>query len=307
MKGNQLLLAAFISLLTQNIKAEEQNVTFNEYLRYTYFDAEESVTMHQKLKRSLNLPSDMGSFEIQYQGGDSIMRNAKIAPNPKDPNDNSLKFTINEANCCGNKRGRIQLNAYKLNNLKVLSYSVDLFLPKSQELIQTYPGSMNFYTISEWWNDEGWNGEMPFRISVNMIKKSDKKGSPLIFEVRSQIKQEEKKKPWQGNIWEEVAEDYEIPFGKWITLRYDFIQGNDKTGRFKLTVTEDSVEHSIFNIHDWTYHPENPEPSGLTSVNLIKMYVSYQLINHLVYNGQPVEMYWDNLTFYNMQSSAAVH
>jgi len=57
---------------------------------------------------------DIGNFALQYQGGDSTQRFAKIIPEPGNPSNHVLWFWLNEPNVEGSK-GRIQAN-YKEGN-----------------------------------------------------------------------------------------------------------------------------------------------------------------------------------------------
>ena len=284
-------------LFFQNCLNADTIIDFENLKLYTYFDAESSVELPTQLVKN-NATEEIGELRIQYQGGDWLKRNAKITTDPLNDNNKVLKFTINEANCCKDQKGRIQLNAYNLEQVKDIEYQVDMFLPKTMEALTYYPGKLNFFTISEWWNNNGWAAEYPFRISINIVKREPSKGAPLVFEVRSQIKQEELDKPWQGNIWHDKNDDITIPFGEWFTLKYVMKEGNKDNGKFSLTIVySNSTEKEIFNINDWTHHPENPTPDGLSNLNPIKLYTSHRFINYMVYRKDPIEVYWDNLIF----------
>ena len=60
---------------------------------------------------------DIGNFNLQYQGGDSTMRFARIIPEPGNPENHVLHFWLNEPNVNG-KKGRIQANIYGGKGIK---------------------------------------------------------------------------------------------------------------------------------------------------------------------------------------------
>jgi hypothetical protein len=275
--------------------AKSQGITFNEFARYQYFDAHNGVTINQYAKTKLTLANYTGPVEIQYGDGSWIQRNAKIAPNPTDPNDNAMQFTINSPNCCNGNLGRVQMNLYKVQHLKKMKVSVDVFIPQSQAIIADFPSAMNFLTISEWWNNEGWGDQYPFRISVNVVKDTDQIGSPLVLEARAQIKNETKSQAWQGAVWLEKNSTFHIPFNKWFTLEYEFVEGDDRHGKFILNSLIDNKKYNIFNVTNFTHHPDDPSPDGLTAFNPIKLYTNQKLIDHLVKRLEPLTIYWDNL------------
>ncbi|MEG3765207.1 hypothetical protein [Alteromonas sp. 14N.309.X.WAT.G.H12] len=292
----KLVYLLFLLLVNGDVHSEVK-IDFENVPLYTYFDAEGSKQLPAYIAKETD-DSQIGELNIQYLGGDWLKRNAKITVDPQDPTNKVLKFTVNEANCCNDQKGRIQLNAYDLENSKQIEYQVDMYLPEEMRLLTEYPGELNFFTISEWWNNNGWSAEYPFRISVNIVKKDSSKGSPLVFEVRSQIKREELDSKWQGNIWHEKNESVQIPFGKWFTLKYAMKEGDKETGHFSLKLVDDQkVEHTVFDVTNWTHHPDNPNPDGLSNLNPIKLYTSYRFINYMVYRQKYIQVYWDNLIF----------
>lgn len=66
---------------------------------------------HNDWVNDLDNHPDIGNFSLQYQGGDSTMRFAKIIPEPGNPSNHVLHFWLNEPNVEASK-GRIQGNLY---------------------------------------------------------------------------------------------------------------------------------------------------------------------------------------------------
>ena len=48
-------------------------------------------------------------------------------------------------------------------------------------------------------------------------------------------------------------------------------------------------------MHGITHHSDDPEPTGLTHLNPIKLYTGYQVIDYLREEGYTLQIYWDDL------------
>ncbi len=75
-----------------------------------------SFSDHNDWVKDFDNHPDIGNFSLQYQGGDSTMRFAKIIPEPGNPSNHVLHFWLNEPNVEGSK-GRIQGNIYANESL----------------------------------------------------------------------------------------------------------------------------------------------------------------------------------------------
>ncbi len=51
----------------------------------------------------------------------------------------------------------------------------------------------------------------------------------------------------------------------------------------------------IFDIRDYTQHPEDPNPDGLSKFNPIKLYTSSELPEHVRSQGGALQVLWDDL------------
>lgn len=102
---------------------------------------------------SVNMKNDWGNdldnFNIQYQGGDSTQRFAKIIPEPGNTENHVLQFWLNEPNV-GGKKGRIQANLYGGEGLKEFYQSVRIFLPEDFNTVRTYSKKISWLTIAEY-------------------------------------------------------------------------------------------------------------------------------------------------------------
>lgn len=95
---------------------------------------------------------DIGNFNLQYQGGDSTLRFAKIVPEPGNPSNHVLHFWLDKPNVGGSK-GRIQGNLYGNKGMKEFYQSVRIFLPADFNTVRTFPEKISWLTIAEFWNN----------------------------------------------------------------------------------------------------------------------------------------------------------
>lgn len=248
--------------------------------------------------RSLRDKARFGKLSIQYDGGQQTDRLATITTDPVNNKNKVLSFGISKPNVMGQKgfpiKGRVQMNVYGNKGLKHLKMSVRLFLPTDLKLLNSYPEKIDWLTISEWWNNASWSKEQfPFRISVNLYK--DPGSNPLLLKVHAQPFVKEDKR-WENDIWEAVNRDFTVPIGKWMTVEYEFVEGDKNQGQFMVAVTPDGEKRTVvFDIHNYTYHPDDPNPDGLSHFNPLKLYTSVKVINYLNSQGANLKLYWDDL------------
>lgn len=246
------------------------------------------------------LPISFGRALIQFQGGNWSERRAEIVSDPQNPNNRVLAFTINNANVRNEKqnayKGRVQMNIYDNVGVHRFDMSVRMFIHPDLQLAQSFAEDIHWLTISEWWNNPGWGSHKhPFRISVNLTKKHSERDSPFYFSVKAQTLNTQTGR-WNEPLWSNTATHYPVTLGEWITLRYVFEEGNNQTGLFSLTAEQENQRASrIFEIHDFTHHPEDSAPDGLTHINPLKLYTSRRLVDHIRKNGGALTIYWDDL------------
>lgn len=242
-----------------------------------------------------------GKLNIQFDGGSNFDRVAEIVSDPDNSDNKVLSFWIANPNVIGPKgnavKGRIQMNLYDNSGLRHVKMSVKLYLHPDLKQLQYYSDKIDWLTISEWWNNAAWTHEkFPFRISLNIFKESSLTPMPLNFQIHAQTLNVENNR-WNNIVWQQINRDYSIPFGKWILLEYEFIEGNKTHGRFILHATPEGEKRiTIFDIHDYTYHPEDPSPDGLSHFNPIKVYTSEKVINYINSKSGRFEFFWDDLS-----------
>ncbi len=241
----------------------------------------------------------IGRFLIQYSGGEPSQRIARIIPDPTNPKNRVLNFWLKHANeplPNGGAKGRIQADIYDNKNLRELRQRCRMYLHSDFAILRKHPERLTWLTIAEFWNEPGWgrNVQYPFRISVNIVKEAGA-GQNLHFGIHGQVGEKGK---WKS-IWEEHNPRFTAPVGEWLTVTYDFIEGNRQTGRFGMTVERGKGEkHVIFDIRNWTHHPNDPKPDGLTAWNPLKLYTSSKTIDHVRSNGGVLQISWDDFELF---------
>ena len=87
---------------------------------------------------------------------------------------------------------------------------------------------------------------------------------------------------WGDYVWDITNTDFVVPVQKWMTLRVYFAEGDECTGRFVLSIQPDGeAETVVHDIRDFTHHPDNPNPDGLTDFNPIKLYTDEEIVEYI--------------------------
>lgn len=255
-----------------------------------------SLPDHNDWQKDLDNNPNIGNFSLQYQGGDSTQRYARIIAEPGNPSNNVLHFWLNEPNVSGSK-GRIQGNLYGNNGLYEFYQSVRMFLPEDMKTVRTYPDVINWLTISEFWNNVTWDQNVPYRFRVTLgMGKPVKEESDLYFILDAQdceLFADGKQK--YTTVWSEINRDVAIPIGKWFKMDYYYKEGNKETGRFYLAITpEGESTKVIFDIRNFTQNTQDPAPDGVGDFNPIKLYTSKGLIDFMRSKNKTLQIYWDD-------------
>lgn len=245
-------------------------------------------------EKDLGSHLNIGYFNFQYQGGEKSQRLAEIVPEPRNPANKVLKFWIKEPNV-NPKKGRVQANVYNNTDIKELRYSVRLFLPGDINAVKSAPFEVKWLTLMEFWNNANWREEdYQFRISVNLQKPGKETGS-LHIGVKGQVYDvaaDKWKKPY---LWDFTNTSFVVPVEKWMTIDVLFVEGNAKTGRLKISITPDGEPTTVVHdIKNYTHHPDDPAPDGLSHFNPLKLYTSDEVINHVTKSGKLLSVYWDD-------------
>ena len=255
---------------------------------------------------------DPGRLTVAYQGGDASEREAFIGRDPVNASNRVLSFLLRSANVreggAAAKKGRVQLNAYSKNSVRAreLRLRARMFLSPDIDLLRTYPRTISWLTISEWWNNAGWTGqEFPFRITVDVTKPLAAVGAPLHFTVRAETKSVSLNR-WDTKVWTMANTSVPVPVGQWVTLEYSCREGDAQHGRFYMALQPDGGERVvIFDHRGWTHHPSDTAPDGFTHLNPLKLYTSKALIDHVRNAGGSLAVHWDDIGFRLCRNHAA--
>ena len=97
------------------------------------------------------------------------------------------------------------------------------------------------------------------------------------------------------DVWNTTNRSFVVPIAKWMTININYIEGDNLTGRFYLSVTPDGQPETIvFDITNYTHHPADPSPDGLGELNPFKLYTSDDVINGITNTGRLLHVYWDD-------------
>lgn len=247
---------------------------------------------------------DGGYFEIQYQGGDTTQRYARLSPDPDDADNQTLQFWLQEANTLiedkasgwSELRGRVQANFYENYNLDSYYQTVRMRLGPDFAALMQHGGTFDWLTIFEAWNGALWTGdEHPFHIAVNLAKPVGAAGSRLHMKAHGRTYA-----PGVGfvDIWSDTNTDFAVPLETWMTLELYMKEGDDQDGRFYMTVTPDGGEKMVlFDIVDYTHNPEDLAPAGFDYINPIKLYMREPVLDIVSETGGAMDIHWDDLEF----------
>jgi hypothetical protein len=238
---------------------------------------------------------NIGTFRIYYEGGQPTQRAAEITEDPTDPENRVLRFRLSEPNAGqgASLKGRIQADIYDNKGLKEIYQSVRVYFPPAFNRLKSYTPRIYWLTLFELWNNPSWEDpEFPFRVSINLEKPASERETDLYFRVYGQDKSVNDS--WTS-VWEQTNSHIPVPLGEWITLDIYVREGGSTDGRFYMTMTpENSRTEVLFDITNYTHHPADPDPDGLSHFNPMKLYTFKELIYYMQDNGQVLEVFWDD-------------
>jgi hypothetical protein len=240
----------------------------------------------------------VGTFRIYYEVGDTNAAKASIVNDPLDNTNKVLKFQLDSANVPngGSPKGRIQAAINNNFNLKEFSFKVKLYIHPDIDTLRYYNDDFNWFTLMEFWNNGSFR-PFPFRITLNIQKPDSAIGSNLYFGAHGQTK-DTINSLWD-NVWDEIDYTYAVPTGQWLTFETYFFEGDSTNGRYKVTVT-DSLNNTniLFDITDYTHHPQDSLPDGVTNFNPMKLYTSSILIDGMSAVNSELSVFWDDFEFW---------
>lgn len=229
---------------------------------------------------------------LNYTGGDSAKRFAKIIPEPGNPKNNVLWFWLNDSWIASEnqQKARVQLDFYGIKEgYREFYQSVRVFLHPDFNTLKSYPNRIGWLTISEFWNNEWFvKGEKyGFRVTLGIGKPTAEK-SDLNFILNAED-------AGQKEVWRSNNTDVKVPIGKWFTMEYYFKEGDKSTGRFWMAITPEGEKRQIvFDVTNYTHNTKDPAPGGLTGYNPMKLYTSKEVVGFVKAQGKTLQVYWDD-------------
>ncbi|AMJ67498.1 hypothetical protein [Hymenobacter sp. PAMC 26628] len=240
----------------------------------------------------LDRSPDGGTFMIQYTGGDSTKRWARIIPEPGNPGNHVLAFQLNdfwEADA-HQVKARVQTALYGIKSgYREFYQSVRVFLPEDFRALRKYPDKIKWLTISEFWNNTWWEptAKYGFRITLGIGKPVKEEGD-LCFILNAE-------NTGQIEVWNANQHPVKVPIGQWFTMDYYFKEGDAQTGRFYMAITpEGGARQVVFDVKNYTHSTTDPRPDGLTDYNPMKLYTSKDVVAFMRAQGKPLQIYWDD-------------
>jgi hypothetical protein len=244
----------------------------------------------------------LGRFSLQYQGGDTTMRFARIVPEPGNTSNKVLHFWLNYPNVDNGAKARIQANIYEgggdnMEGIKELYQSVRLFLHEDMEVVKSYPKKISWLTILEVWNNIQWvDDPHPYRLTVGIGKPTaESRNLHFMVDAEDYEYATETTKGRYIELWHYMNTNVSVPVGKWITLEYYIKEGNAENGRFYMAMTPEGGEKQVvFDIINFTHNSKDANPDGITLWNPLKLYTSKELVNYVRDQGKSLQFYWDD-------------
>ena len=247
----------------------------------------------------------LSSFGIQCSSGDASSRIADIVADPANPENKVLQFWIK-----GPVKGkaRIQSNVSGRGNLKQWYSKSKIYLHPDLAGLRTHEGGIGtgtasidghpiWFTFAEFRNNPGWGKSItyPFRITL-AIRKDAGAGENLRFGLIGEVKARSS----YETVWTADSKDYTIPFGEWLVSETYFKEGGKETGRFYWSLTRtDGTKSIIFDVRDFTHHPDDPSPAGMEIFSPFKLYTSPVLIEVIRNKGGTTQIFWDDWEFWS--------
>ncbi len=262
-----------------------------------------------------------GTFRMYYDEGTYADRRTTIV-NDSD-GDNILQYEIKNASVLTTnpQKARIQTdlygvvdptntsvplqNFYQQVNVRLDNTSFNKLLNSSGAFV-----SGDWLTLFEFWNNKNWGtdaaAKYPFRIGIGLKKVT---GSPnkLNFVVNAEEGNYNATTKlytsWGDDVWTATS-SLTVPFNTWIKMEIYIREGSgsDK-GEFWFAVTplNTGVRTVIADKtgvnSNWTRHPDNNAPDGLTHWNPMKLYTSKNIIDQVKASPNPtsLKVFWDDI------------
>ncbi len=173
------------------------------------------------------------------------------------------------------------------------------FLHDNIQYLRHYPEKITWFTITEWWehHDPSLDGNMAGKSRVKLsINKNAAEGNELFWHLEAQKTQPSSEA--FNTIWAKYNKTLPVITGKWFIMEQFFKPGDDKTGKVWIAiVTSDGKRHVLFDVNDYTQHPDNPQ--AYRAWQCFKLYTSAEIIDYMRNAGKPVAGYYDDFEFWS--------
>ncbi len=229
---------------------------------------------------------------INYTGGDSTRRYARIIPEPGNPSNKVFQFWLNDSWLASEnqQKARVQVDWYGIKEgYREFYQSVRVFLTNDFNALKKFPKRISWLTLSEFWNNEWWVKGEPhgFRITLGIGKPASNE-SELNFILNAED-------AGQKEVWRGDNTNVKVPVGKWFTMEYYIKQGGKEEGRFYMAITPDGGSRQVvFDITNYTHNTKDPAPNGFTGYNPMKLYTSKEIVSFMKADNKTLEVYWDD-------------
>jgi hypothetical protein len=244
---------------------------------------------------------------LQFEGGDPGQRRAAIVEDPVRPGNRVLEFSVTEPNVTSpdgtRRKSRVQMNVYGNTSLREVYQTVRVRLGAGLGLLKEFPDPVRWFTLSEWWNNAGWTGDVhPFRITVDLVSAGPGKG--LHLSARATVKPQHDD-VWSRLVWHQTDSRVEVPIEQWMRIEYYFREGDAQTGRFMVRLTVDGAAPvTVIDVNNFTHHPDDDKANGLGHFNPAKLYTSRALTDHVRQRGGSLMVMWDDLSLLGCAAQA---
>jgi hypothetical protein len=237
---------------------------------------------------------------LNYNGGDSGKRTARLVPDPVNPSNRVLHYRVRDTWLDGGSyRGRVQYEFYNIRRgFREYHQSVRVFLPAAEfDALRKYPASISWLTIVEIWNNITWSQTVGNRYRLTLgIGKLVPTESDLCFILDAQdceLFADGSQK--YTTLWSRQAPTIAVPVGRWFTMEYWLKEGNRDAGRFVMAIQPDGgARQTVFDVTHFTHHSGDAAPDGVTHFNPMKLYTSKPLVDYLRQQGLSLGIYWDD-------------
>ncbi|MBN1673167.1 MAG: hypothetical protein JXR37_19135 [Kiritimatiellae bacterium] len=278
------------------------------------------VNMDQKrdkiigIDHSVSPPNDWDKLPgslIAYEVGMSEDIRGRIIKEPGTDN-HVLSFYARKSLA---HKTRVQVNVADGIVGSEFTYRIKMWIHPDFNLLKDYEEAFNWLTIAEFWNNEPWgNTRYPFRVTAGIRKTAAGKVDEFYFSANAQDMEVDSRgyptartRMKKTTLWRQTS-TVPVPIGEWFELEYYLKEGNEKTGRFVLSMTrQGGPGQAVLDVTDWTQHTRATYTDGFQAIDPLKMYTDNRLTDHIRDRGGALQFYWDDLQLFAGDARAGLN